>query len=97
MFWKSKYIVIDTSLNEYAIIFPETLNHSDVAFAMTYGDLTKVMSAGFVSIGVANNRPKCSVYGESISLNTKSRPEDYKIVNQALGINVDEDEYVPMA
>jgi hypothetical protein len=52
------------------IIFAEFMNHSD------FRNFNPV-SAGFISFGInKEGNPTCSCYGESISLNMKSNPEE---------------------
>ena len=64
---KVKYI--KTKDNEI-IIFWEIMQHSD------FRNFHPV-SAGFISFGInKEGNPTCSCYGESISLNMKSNPED---------------------
>ena len=60
---------IRTKDNEI-IIFGEIMQHSD------FRNFNPV-SAGFISFGInKEGNPTCSCYGESISLNMKSNPED---------------------
>lgn len=59
---------IRTKDNEI-IIFGEIMQHSD------FRNFHPV-SAGFISFGIIKGNPTCSCYGESISLNMKSNPED---------------------
>lgn len=78
MFTKSKYIIIGR--DEMPIVFPELLKHSDVARQM--GGAHNVTGAGFCHI--TDDKYVC--YGESTSLNVKSRQEvDSKILNTLLG------------
>ncbi len=80
MTFKSKYIIIDGHLAIAPVVFAEFLNHSDVARAIAPSD--KVLGAGFCYI--ENNQYVC--YGESISLQVKSRgAEDSIILNRVLG------------
>ena len=76
-----KYIILaehkDTQHLETPVLFPEWLTHKTMAqdFAMP------CVSAGFVKI-----TPKGVVcYDESASLQLKPRPQDAKIIEQALG------------
>ncbi len=79
--FKSKYI-LDGDFTP--IVFPETLAHSDVARNM--GMLGRVIGAGFCYI--EDNKYVC--YGESVSLNVKSRgDEDSKRLNRLLGCSSD--------
>lgn len=78
-----KYIIIETNDIEVAIMFNILLQHNKVA-----GD-RKVISAGFCS--VVNKRGEDGnleldvvVWGQSISCNVKHRPEDAKIILDAI-------------
>lgn len=72
-----KYIIVDDGLNEKPIIFSNLDQHNDIAYRLSW----KPVSAGFVTM--VNGQAEC--YGESISLNIKSRPEeDSKIINRFL-------------
>jgi hypothetical protein len=75
---KVKYI--RTNHNEI-IIFGEIMNHSDFS-------RFNPISAGFISFGLnREGNPTCSCYGESISLNMKSNPEeDTLIAKRQLGM-----------
>lgn len=61
------------------VMFGDTENHNDIAYRLG----GEIISAGFVDLG--DNGVQC--YGESISLNIRSRPEiDSKIINVFFGI-----------
>lgn len=72
---RCKYIVVDNGLLEVIIVFPDILQHRDVA--QSFGD---VVSGGFIT-----KEDEFICYGESISLGLKSRREDTDIANQQLG------------
>ena len=75
---KTKYIIFDTDLLT-PVVFPDTLIHVDVAKALGY----PVISAGFCEI--IGDKYEC--YGESVSLNVKSRyREDSEILNRMLNL-----------
>ena len=78
---KLKYVIVDAGFGcESAIVFPETLTHADVA-AFYSG---RVVSAGFCTISPQEGY--VDAYGESISLNIKSRQQDGDIIaDQILG------------
>ena len=81
MFSKSKYVVGKVS-SKYAdilcaVVFTETLNHSDFTRFFIEGSIT---SAGFCHY----TDDKVCVYGESTSLRLKSKPEDEILVGRAL-------------
>jgi hypothetical protein len=63
------------------IIFGEIMNHSEFKH-------WNPKSAGFVSMGIdQNGNPSLSCYGESVSLNLKSNPEeDTKLAKFQLGM-----------
>lgn len=47
------------------------------------------ISAGFIRIGVKHGNPDCTCYGESISLNLKSIPDqDTELARRQLGFDV---------
>jgi len=75
---KVKYI--RTNHNEI-IIFGEIMNHSDFS-------RFNPISAGFISFGLSKEgNLTCSCYGESISLNMKSEPEeDTLLAKRQLGM-----------
>lgn len=69
MFKDAKYIIVDSAVyGEYPIIGPNFINHSDLHIFC--GE--KVVSAGFFSI----DGDKVSCFGESVSLEVKSRGEE---------------------
>lgn len=81
MYYKSKYVIIDTGMLIAPIVFTELLIHADVARAIASDG--EVIGAGFCHI--ENNLYIC--YGESVSLEVKSRGEaDSKILNRYLGV-----------
>jgi len=81
MSYKSKYIIVDTGISEMPIVFPDLLSHSDVARGVAFGG--KIHGAGFCHI---TEKGQYICYGESASLNVKSRFEiDSKILNKLLG------------
>lgn len=79
---KMKYIVVDNGSWIDPYIFSEAVQHFEMA-SNIHGD---VISAGFVYW--TPNGLEC--YGESISLDVKSRPEeDSKMINKMLGASDD--------
>lgn len=60
-----------------ACIFPDYLIHKDVGRAFTEA----IVGAGFLSV---DHRGRACCYGESISLNIKSREEDSQLVTEFL-------------
>lgn len=75
--FKAKYIIIGDS---NPVVFPETMIHKDVAWALAGGK--KCIGAGFVIL----TEEGYACYGESISLQVKSRgAADSQILNRFLG------------
>ena len=75
---KAKYIISETGR---PLVFSQLHAHVDVAHAMFGG--AKIIGAGFVQV---NREGEYVCYGESVSLNVKSRgDEDSKILNKMLG------------
>lgn len=90
MNYRMKYVIIETHMCAVPIVFSELQQHSDVAHAFarqpgegeTYKDV--IIGAGFCIVN-ADGMFQC--YGESISLNVKSRGEpDSKFLNKYFGI-----------
>lgn len=75
MYSESKYVVGMIGGFEAAIVIPETVTHSDVRCIFD-----EVLSAGFCHY----SSDKVVVYGESVSLRVKSRPEDARFVGRAM-------------
>jgi len=76
--WKAKYIIHKQYI---PIVFPETINHADMARNMGW-KREDIVGAGFVYV----NGDSYNCYGESVSLRVKSREEeDVKILNRYLG------------
>lgn len=73
---KAKYIVIDNGSNVFPVVFPDFLNHDDMA--RNVGG--EVISAGFVEV------MEDHVYtgGRSTSLQLKSREEDQDMLTRLL-------------
>lgn len=74
-----KYIVFRLHDEEFPVIFPGHLNHSDVAKAFK-GPLN-LSAAVPISAGFCTALEVTSVEKESTTLNLKSRPEDLGIIN----------------
>lgn len=83
--YKPKYITFKEDGLMQMVIFPNTMIHALVARRLCGRD--RVVSAGFVQFGVSDNdEPIIHCYGESESLDVKSRPEDSALA-KALYIN----------
>lgn len=79
---KTKYIVYDTHLCPMAVVFPELINHNDMARALNINP-DDIWGAGFCYI---NKDAAWTCYGESISLKVKSRgEEDERLLNKYCG------------
>lgn len=76
---KSKYIIISTFDIEVPIIFNPLIDHGLIACN------EKVISAGFCH---RHYDGSFSIWGESISLKIKSRPEDVEILNKMIEIDI---------
>ena len=70
----SKYVKFeDRSGDQFCIVFPDTLRHSDIAAAIQIEFRATPKSAGFVSSVKDDNNVR--PYGKSESLNLNSDPE----------------------
>jgi len=92
---RSKYIVIDVKGYPEAIIFPETLNHRDVAIKFCNKkednsiNFDNVLGAGFVGLRIDENKSISAMpYGESVDLSKVSREEDKNPIEKSLGIYI---------
>jgi len=85
---RAKYIIFETpELLETPIVFPVWLEHSGVARALTGGDLSKVVSAGFVTVTPKRDYGiQVDCFGRSESLDIDSRESDGPFVGRALRI-----------
>ena len=80
MEYKSKYIIVDNTDGIIPVVFTEIATHKDVARGFMPGT---ILGAGFCYI---SHLGQYVCYGESVSLNIKSRDEeDSKILNKFLG------------
>ena len=71
-----KYIIIESNLyGKYPVLFPDFLNHSDVA---------KKFSGKPVSAGMCQLDDEIQTFGESITLQLKCDPEDCKLIERML-------------
>ena len=72
-----KYVVFKKIRREFIVTFPSDLTHIELANSITkMSKYTEPISGGFIENG------KC--FGESISLDLKSRPEDTLLLNQMM-------------
>jgi len=80
---KSKYIIfVNAAMMELPVIFNPIIDHCVVKL-----DGFKPISAGFCSLNKLEENISYSIWGESISLKLKSRPEDREILNKYLEYN----------
>lgn len=80
MYYRSKYVIVDAGMAVFPIVFTELINHSDMVQGIAPGG--QIIGAGFCYI----EKDLYVCYGESISLNVKSRGnDDSKILNKYLG------------
>lgn len=87
---KTKYVVgyrpIGHGRQPVGILFPEAINHKDLAVGV-FGDVKYVLGGGFCYIEECEGHATtATVYGDSVSLKIKSRPEDAYYLNYALGL-----------
>jgi len=75
---KIKYVMF----RNVPILFSDAFQHSDFKDIGEYGD--EPTSAGFVSFCAKTNKFEC--YGESLSLDLKSKPKDTHWVNKLFGL-----------
>jgi hypothetical protein len=79
---KWKYVVVDLPMEgETPFLFPPTVTHADVVRLYPGA---KIIAAGFVAFRKIRGRLAC--FGDSASLNIKSRGEaDEYLINRLLG------------
>jgi hypothetical protein len=76
-----KYIIVDQGGLDIPLVFSEILVHAEVARAYP----GRVVSAGFVSFRASPDGDlTADAWGESISLNVASRPEDSGIITKLI-------------
>lgn len=73
-----KYIVVEMKGKERLLPFDLEIKHSD--FAAYFLNSCPIISAGFVDF----HRKQC--YGDSLSLNLSSRPEDTILLKEMVGV-----------
>ena len=84
---KSKYIIVEDRGLEIPIVFSPLIQHKDIANPLNL----KVISAGFCHTHCepGDDSPIIwKTYGESISLQSKSRPHDGQVIDKMLALNV---------
>ena len=72
-----KYIILQVGETELPFIFPELVQHKDIASIFKH----PIISAGFFE---HNERGALSCFGESVGLNIKSRPKDIELIRLEL-------------
>jgi hypothetical protein len=75
-----KYIILDVSGIETPFIFPESIGHNEAK-------PTNLCGCEIVSAGFCNHSG--NVWGESITLKKKYRPEDSQIIKQLFNISAE--------
>ena len=72
---RMKYVMITRNTLETPFVFPETESHNNVARALTHGDLSNVISAGFCDCykDEINDVMSWTCFGESTTLKLVSR------------------------
>jgi hypothetical protein len=93
MIHKTKYVVGLARAGHVeqvvAIVFPEDMNHVDLGLAV-FGSKNRIIGAGFCDVTEREGHATTmSVYGDSVSLRIKSRPEDVHYLNQTMGLSDD--------
>lgn len=89
---KAKYIVMeDVNGDKQPFIFPNTINHDHMARAVQRLQHFTVYSAGFVDLGYEEHPDypgqlyaTACPYGESLSLNVASKPDDKITLNKIM-------------
>ena len=78
---KIKYITYDNGTDNNSIIFPEIINHDDMAKKIGINNPSKeVLGAGFVNISEKNDMLIAECYGKSVSLNKDSRGKEDSVI-----------------
>jgi len=77
---KKKYITFDTGFCNAIIVFPAVLYHRDMNVNGT------ILGAGFITLSKTGDTYRWHCYGDSVSLNVKSRAEDSEIANLMLSV-----------
>jgi len=72
-----KYIILEVGDTELPFIFPEVVQHKDMADTFNH----KVVSAGFLQL---DSRGKLECVGKSEGLSIFSRPKDVEIIKLEL-------------
>lgn len=90
MIQKTKYVVglAQAGYMEkvVAIVFPEDVNHIDLGLAV-FKSKNRIIGAGFCDvIEREGHMTTMAVYGDSVSLSIKSRPEDVHYLNETMGL-----------
>ena len=83
-----KYIIFKQLNEEFPVLFPSIIKHSDMAEALLKEEVLVPMylvSAGFIR-GRTYDEQGIVCYGDSMTLNLPSRPQDTSIVNKFLGL-----------
>jgi len=76
---ESKYIVIEQNGFKSAILFDDTIAHSD--FKPIFNN---IVSAGFFDTDIKNGKIVVSTFGRSLSMKLESSAEDAKLIEKLL-------------
>ena len=80
-----KYIIFKQLNEEFPVLFPSTIKHSDMNKAVKQACFNpQAVSAGFVMPDYDNDCVRC--FGDSMTLNLPARSQDTQIVNKYLGL-----------
>ena len=82
-----KYVVVKmhtggVGKKEVIVVFPEFVEHKQMAERLVISE-RHILSGGFCYMPDALN-PEPSCFGESVSLNKKSRPEDTELLKRMI-------------
>lgn len=77
-----KYLVLDTGDVIFPVLFPASITHDEFFKGFENQKKYTAVSAGFVSFLSTTKSLVC--YGESVSMQLKSCPEDSVMVNRLL-------------
>lgn len=87
-----KYVMFDVDGIDVPVVFPEVIQHYQMVVNTIWGSKVTPVSAGKITMtvfkefdhrrGVEETSIEVQAYGESISLELKSRPEDSDILTR---------------
>jgi hypothetical protein len=74
----SKYIIVEHAMCQLPIVFDLIIDHETIGLGL------KVISAGFVKVFIKDDKLEVSTFGESHTLQIKSRVEDTALLKKML-------------